>query len=242
MITVILKELDRRYTNAEWIQRLKQRLIIPDDITLVFQSEYIGPPTDQPVTLHLMSNDDELRRGIAVEIADYLKSLPGLTEIDVDERSGTPQIDLNLNYEKLAMLQLDAADVSQTLAAAFHGIEASEHRGIQDTTELRVQFDPAARIDLQGLLATPVRASDGALVRHASRNGVDPNIRADLAERDAKFRKRKARLTQFRIVPVDRYDQAYKRQALNAEAEAARWRRAGARTPSSPPATRPRFQ
>ena len=164
LITVILKELDRRYTNAEWIQRLKQRLIIPDDITLVFQSEYIGPPTDQPVTLHLMSNDDELRRGIAVEIADYLKSLPGLTEIDVDERSGTPQIDLNLNYEKLAMLQLDAADVSQTLAAAFHGIEASEHRGIQDTTELRVQFDPAARIDLQGLLATPVRASDGALV------------------------------------------------------------------------------
>ena len=164
LITVILKELDRRYTNAEWIQELKQRLVIPENITLVFQSEYIGPPTDQPVTLHLLSNDDELRRGVALEIADYLENLPGLTEVDVDERSGTPQIDLNLNYEKLAMLQLDAADVSQTLAAAFHGIEASEHRGIQDTTELRVQFDPAARIDLQGLLATPVRASDGALV------------------------------------------------------------------------------
>lgn len=82
----------------------------------------------------------------------------------------------------------------------------------------------------------PVPARDGALVRHASRLGVTPNIRETLAETDADFRRRKARLTQFRIVPVDRYNQAYSREALNAEAEQNRWRRAGARTPSAPPA------
>ena len=89
-----------------------------------------------------------------------------------------------------------------------------------------------------GNLATAnggIPASDGALVRHASRLGVAANIREDLAETDERFRKRKARLTQFRIVPVDRYNQAYRRQTLNAANEAARWRRAGARTPSSPP-------
>jgi hypothetical protein len=83
-----------------------------------------------------------------------------------------------------------------------------------------------------------IPASDGALVQHVSRRGVDPNIRSDLAEADAKFRKRKARLTQIRIVPVDRYDQAYRREALNAPTEAAKWRRAGARTPSAPPTFR----
>tara|TARA_R110002094_G_scaffold13382_4_gene23888 strand:- start:3582 stop:4088 length:507 start_codon:yes stop_codon:yes gene_type:complete len=83
-----------------------------------------------------------------------------------------------------------------------------------------------------------IPSSDGALVRHASRNGVDPGIREDLAEADAKFRKRKARFTQFRLVPVDRYNQAYRREALDQQAEARRWRRAGARTPSSPPASR----
>ena len=80
-----------------------------------------------------------------------------------------------------------------------------------------------------------IPASDGALVQHASRRGVDPNIRQELAEADAKFRKRKGRLTQIRIARVDRYEQSYRRQALNAEAEAKKWRRAGARTPSSPP-------
>ena len=81
-----------------------------------------------------------------------------------------------------------------------------------------------------------IPARDGALVQHASRLGVAPNIREDLAERDAQFRKRKARFTQFRIVPVDRYDRAYRREALDANREARRWRSAGARTPSSPPA------
>ncbi|MEM7520698.1 MAG: DUF3035 domain-containing protein [Pseudomonadota bacterium] len=81
-----------------------------------------------------------------------------------------------------------------------------------------------------------IPASDGALVQHASRFGVTPNIRTELAEADALFRRRRGRLTQIRIVPVDRYDQVYRREALDADATAAQWRRAGARTPSSPPA------
>jgi len=81
-----------------------------------------------------------------------------------------------------------------------------------------------------------IPASDGALVQHASRLGVAANIREDLAETDALFRKRKARFTQIRIAPVDRYNEAYRNQTLDADTEAARWRRAGARTPSYAPA------
>lgn len=82
----------------------------------------------------------------------------------------------------------------------------------------------------------PVPASDGALVRHASRLGVSQNIRQTLAETDADFRRRKSRFTQYRIVSVDRYNEAYKQEALDARAEQNRWRNAGARTPSAPPA------
>ncbi len=88
----------------------------------------------------------------------------------------------------------------------------------------------------------PVPAADGALVAHASRLGVNGDIRETLAQTDADFRRRRGRLTQFRIVPVDRYNQVYKKQALNAQNEAARWRRAGARTPSAPPAARSRLR
>lgn len=80
-----------------------------------------------------------------------------------------------------------------------------------------------------------IPGADGAVVNHASRFGRDPAIRQELAAVDEDFRRRRARLTQIRIVPVDRYNQIYRREALNPQREQARWRQAGARTPSAPP-------
>jgi multidrug efflux pump subunit AcrB len=165
LITAVFKDVDRLHSNAEWIQILQRELMVPEEVSLYFQSEYFGPPTDQPVTLHLLADDDSTRRGVALQIAAYLRDIPGLTEVEIDERPGTPQIDLNPSYDKLAMLGLDAQDVATTLQAAFHGIEASEHRETEDTTELRVMIDPSARRDLQALLEIPVRTGTGELVR-----------------------------------------------------------------------------
>ena len=84
--------------------------------------------------------------------------------------------------------------------------------------------------------AGPIPASDGALIQHTARLGVSPGIRATLAESDADFRRRKARFTQYRIIPVDRYNQAYKRQALDPFYVERQWRALGVDTPSAPPA------
>ena len=172
LVIVQFKRFGRRHTNAEWIERLPAALRVPKDVRLIYASQYFGPPTDQPVTIHVLSNDDAVRRGAAFEIENHLRNTPGVVEIEVDERPGTPQLELNLNYESLARLGLTAQAVGTTLAAAFHGIEASEHRDLDDTTELRVQFDPAARLNLDALLETPVRTEAGTLAR--LRDVVEP--------------------------------------------------------------------
>ena len=172
LLIVQFRRFGRTYSNAQWMERLPEQIKTPDDVDILYQSEYFGPPTDLPVTVHVLSNDDTLRRGVAFEIEHYLKNTPGVVEVEVDERPGTPKIELNLNYEKLALRGLDPETVGLTLAAAFHGIEASEHRDLDNTTELRVQFDPAARGDLDALLETPVRARTSELVR--LRDVVEP--------------------------------------------------------------------
>lgn len=95
--------------------------------------------------------------------------------------------------------------------------------------------DAAVALGGRPSTATAVPATDGALVTAASRFGVTPDIRQNLAEADADFRRRQARFTQYRLFPEDRYVQAYRRERLDAESTAERWRRAGARTPSYPP-------
>lgn len=80
-----------------------------------------------------------------------------------------------------------------------------------------------------------IPASDGALVTAASRFGVDPTIRNELATEDAEFRRKRGRLTQFKIFPDNEYANVYRPQALDPRDTADAWRRAGARTPSAPP-------
>lgn len=80
-----------------------------------------------------------------------------------------------------------------------------------------------------------IPAGDSALVAQASRYGVPSDIRATLARDDYEFRRRASRFTKLRIVKVDRYRQAYRRQALDPFAERDRFQRAGIRTPSAPP-------
>lgn len=99
--------------------------------------------------------------------------------------------------------------------------------------------DAVVALGGQASALTPngVPASDGALVNQASRYGVPANTRVALAETDAKFRKKQSVMTRIRLFPVDRYEQAYRREALNPFEQTNRFRRSGFGTPSSPPAT-----
>jgi len=85
------------------------------------------------------------------------------------------------------------------------------------------------------LEANGVPASDGALVASASRYGVPANARASVAEADAQFRKRQGRMTRIKLFPVDRYEQVYRRQAMDPFDANDAYRKAGVATPSSPP-------
>ncbi|WP_246107389.1 DUF3035 domain-containing protein [Puniceibacterium confluentis] len=87
------------------------------------------------------------------------------------------------------------------------------------------------------LYGTTVSGADAALLGTAQRFGVDATIRAQLAQEDVAYRKRKA-LFSWRLVKEDEYNRAYSSQRLDAGAELARLRGQGIRTPSAPPEAR----
>lgn len=81
-------------------------------------------------------------------------------------------------------------------------------------------------------------ASDGGLVNFSRRYGVPGNIRQTLASEDEAIRRRGSLFSKIRISRVDRYNQTYRRQTLNASAELKKWRARGLSGPSAPPAGR----
>lgn len=81
-----------------------------------------------------------------------------------------------------------------------------------------------------------VPSSDAALVAAASRFGVPADIRAIVASEDAALLKRATNGGFFGFITRSTYFKVYAQQALDAFAELLRFRAAGVKTPSAPPA------
>lgn len=86
-----------------------------------------------------------------------------------------------------------------------------------------------ARLSDQG-----VGAADQALVAHAARTGLDPNIRETLAAADLRWRQRNSRRPLEALFGTSVYQRAYAPMALDQRAEQLRWQRAGAVTSTAP--------
>ena len=80
-----------------------------------------------------------------------------------------------------------------------------------------------------------IPAGDSALYAHAARFGVESGIRATLASEDLEWRRDHNGRILERLFNVNVYYKAYLKYRLDQQAELARWRRVGVRTPSAPP-------
>lgn len=79
-------------------------------------------------------------------------------------------------------------------------------------------------------------SGDGAILSHTSRFGRMAGIRSTLAAADEDFRRQNDGRVLERLFNTNIYYRAYESQSLDAYNELERFRRAGVRTPSAPPA------
>ncbi|MYA87981.1 MAG: DUF3035 domain-containing protein [Boseongicola sp. SB0662_bin_57] len=100
--------------------------------------------------------------------------------------------------------------------------------------------DPTPERDVAAALGGDIGAlargsTDGAFLAHATRHGVDSNIRVELAAADLAFRRDNQGRVMERLFDVNVYFRAYEEMALDQYAELARLRRLGIRTSAAPP-------
>ncbi len=100
--------------------------------------------------------------------------------------------------------------------------------------------DPTPESDVAAALGGNIgalsrRPTDGAFLAHATRHGVDGNVRVDLAAADLEFRRDNQGRVLERLFDVNVYFRAYEEMALDQYAELARLRRLGIRTSAAPP-------
>lgn len=131
--------------------------------------------------------------------------------------------------DEFAVLPTKPLEMPETLAALPTPTPGGTNR-----TDPTPEFDVANALGGNAEVLAR-RSNDGALLAHATRFGVNPGIRSQLAAEDAEFRSENQGRVLERLFDVNVYFRAYEFMELDQYAELERLRRAGIRTPAVPP-------
>lgn len=104
-----------------------------------------------PVDVRIVGNKTELAKQAKEEVKAFLATLPGVINIDDDDKVGKEELRIMLDYDKIAELGVDVATVANEARAAYYGIEATYIQELENKLNFRVVFDDKYTYDIQYL-------------------------------------------------------------------------------------------
>lgn len=132
---------------------------------LEFDLMRIGPPLGEPFEIIISSNNNENRANSSLKVANFLKTIDGLSDVKDDQIEGKDEINLRLNYKKVAQAGLTPADIIRTLRIAFDGQVVTDYSSINETYDFRLRLNKKARGDFDFVSNLPIANKRGQLIK-----------------------------------------------------------------------------
>ncbi len=160
-------KLAQGYAMADFISQARSQLAAVPGLSISggsFVSMASGGSSilGKPIQLTLQTvGDDAALNAFGVALAERLKSVPGLVDVDVSYRPGKPEVLLVVDRRKAADLGINIGTVGSTIRTLVEGAEVATFRGEGVEADIRVQLQPADRQRLDQVLELEVPTERG---------------------------------------------------------------------------------
>lgn len=132
--------------------------------SIEIQEEEGGPPTGAPVNIELSGEHYEVLAPIMRQIKEHIRGVPGLVDLKDDYSIARPEIEVEIDKERAALLNLSTVAVAQQVKAAIRGIEAGTYRDGTDEYDILVRLPLERRRSLDALSNLLIAQPDGGFV------------------------------------------------------------------------------
>lgn len=140
-IYVTLKpQAERQLSAAEVIDRLRQELVnIGEDYeTFIYFSE---PQSGKEVFVEVYGHNYETLAQLAMQLAQQLNKMKGLSDTKVRYRPGRPEVNVALNREQVAMMGLSHKKIAESMHGQLKGLRATKFYDEQEEVETIVRLE-----------------------------------------------------------------------------------------------------
>ncbi|WP_300712027.1 efflux RND transporter permease subunit [uncultured Brachyspira sp.] len=117
-----------------------------------------------PVDIRIVGNDTELAKKAKDDIKSFLATVPGVINIDDDDKIGKEELRVVFDYDKIAELGVNVATVANQVRTAYYGTEATDIQELENKITYRVLFDEIFTYDVKYLNDLLIPNSQGRLI------------------------------------------------------------------------------
>lgn len=160
---------DREHSMSEIMDTLRVKFRDVEGLKVSVQNtQGIGRGDSRPVQIGLRGPELEILSKKAQELADFIKTIPGTTDVDISSEQFEPEIHVKLDPARAGDAGVDATSVGNIIQAAFLGITANNEYNVGDSDySIRVQMFPQNRLSYDDVANLRISTKSGTFVRLA---------------------------------------------------------------------------
>ena len=181
-ITLDFKEIhERSRPSSEMLVEIRNRLLNTiKGAEVRVEEEEEGPPTGPPVNIEITGKDIRVLGELAHKVRKTIKDMPGLVDLKDNFVKSKPEIMVNVDKEKTALMGLDTYTVAYTVKSAVGGTKVGVYREGKDEYDIiarlpekdRRSMESVRRITVSGPGGEPIPLTTLARVRLSSGLGA----------------------------------------------------------------------
>jgi multidrug efflux pump subunit AcrB len=147
----------RKQSSFETLEGIRDRSTGIPGADIKVTKQAMGPPVGAPVSIEIAGEDYAELASLSARIQEQIKRIPNLVDVKDDYNPGKPEIEVDVDREKAALLWMNTGQIANTVRSAINGAEASKYRVGEDEYKIRVRLQEDQRAspgDLENLTIT----------------------------------------------------------------------------------------
>lgn len=118
----------------------------------------------EPIQILLKGDSYEKIMPIANELKKRIENMPGTNDVSISVQDGNPEIQIDINRDKMGMLGLDIASVGATIQNALSGNKDAKFRANNNEYDINIKFDQFDRRSAEDVKNIKFLNSTGKLI------------------------------------------------------------------------------
>jgi CzcA family heavy metal efflux pump len=153
---------DRSRSSSEIVDEVRQKALASiKGAEVQVEKEEEGPPTGMPISIEISGEDILMLGDLAGKVRKLIRDIPGLVDLKDNFVKGKPEIRVQVDKEKAALMGLDTFTIAYTVKAAINGVKAGVYREGKDEYDIIARLPERDRRSIESLKRITVSGPRG---------------------------------------------------------------------------------